>query len=339
MQAWAAAQNERGGIDCHPIKYVVADDGGDPSRHLTLVKQLVEQEKVIGFVYMDAVLSGQAGAEYTREKQIPVMGSEGGSMYFNGSPMHFSPGDNGMDLVDLVIAGAASVTVPQGKKKAATMTCQEATWCNVAHERWPKLAAKYGYEIVSQAKVSLTQPDFTSQCLAAQNAGATVVLGAIDPNGWKRIVQSCNQVGFKPVYAAPVAQTRYDFKDDPNFEGMIIPEPERPLVPHSLPPIAEMQAHAQALRRRRCRPTPPRLAGLGLGRSSSSGPPVATCPTPRPTASILKGLWTFKDETLGGLSPKLTFPEGKAPTYPICGWPVVIKGKAFTNDGQMRCFG
>ena len=240
---------------------------------------------MIGFVYMNAVLSGQAGAEYTREKQIPVMGSEGGSMYFNGSPMHFSPGDNGMDLVDLVIAGAASVTVPQGKKKAATMTCQEATWCNVAHERWPKLAAKYGYEIVNQAKVSLTQPDFTSQCLAAQNAGATVVLGAIDPNGWKRIVQSCNQVGFKPVYAAPVAPpTRYDFKDDPNFEGMIIPEPNAPWFLTSVPPIAEMHAtfkrYAAGLQA-----DASTLAGWASAKLFERGPPAATCPTPPPTAT------------------------------------------------------
>ena len=189
-----------------------------------------------------------------------------------------------MDLVDLVIAGAASVTVPQGKKKAATMTCQEATWCNVAHERWPKLAAKYGYEIVYQAKVSLTQPDFTSQCLAAQNAGATVVLGAIDPNGWKRIVQSCNQVGFKPVYAAPVAQTRYDFKDDPNFEGMIIPEPNAPWFLNSRTAHRRDARHASSATPPGCRPTPPPWPA-GPRRSSSSGPPAATCPTLPPTAT------------------------------------------------------
>jgi branched-chain amino acid transport system substrate-binding protein len=337
VQAWIAAQNDKGGIDCHPIKYIVADDGGDPSRHLALVKQLVEQEKVIAFVYQDAVLSGQASAEYVQQKQVPVIGSEGGSTYFNGSPMHFSPGSNGIDLVDLVIGGTAHVTVPQGKTKVATLTCQEATWCNVAHDRWPKLASKYSYQIVYQAKASLTQPDFTSNCLAMQSAGATVVLGAFDPNAWKRVAQSCSQVGFKPVYGAPVAQTRFDFKDDPNLEGMVIPEPNLPWFLTSVPVIAEMHAtfkrYASGLV-----PDASTLAGwasVKLFERAARGF-VSDAPTSR---DFLRGLWSFKDETLGGLSPPLNFPEGQAATYPVCGWPVVVKDRNFVNDGKMLCFG
>jgi branched-chain amino acid transport system substrate-binding protein len=337
VQAEIAALNEKGGIDCHPIKYIVADDGGDPSRNLALVKQLVEQEKVVAFVYNDAVLSGQASVQYIQEKQVPVMGSEGGSTYFNGSPMHFSPGSNGIDLVDLVIGGTAHVTVPQGKTKVATLTCQEATWCNVANDRWPKLAAKYSYQIVYQAKASLTQPDFTSNCLSMQSAGATVVLGAFDPNAWKRVAQSCAQVGFKPVYGAPVAQTRFDFKDDPNLEGMVIPEPNLPWFINSVPVIAEMNStfkrYAPGLQSDAS--TLAGWASVKLFERAARGY-VSDLPASR---DFLRGLWSFKDETLGGLAPPLNFPEGKAATYPICGWPVVVKGGTFVNDGKMLCFG
>jgi len=336
VQAWIAAQNEKGGLDCHPIKYIVADDGGDPSRNLALVKQLVEQEKVVAFVYNDAVLSGQASVQYIQEKQVPVMGSEGGSTYFNGNSMYFSPGSNGVDLVDLVMAGTAHVTIPQGKTKVATLTCQEATWCNVADGRWPKLAAKYGYQIVYQAKASLTQPDFTSNCLSMQSAGATVVLGAFDPNAWKRVAQSCAQVGFKPVYGAPVAQTRFDFKDDPNLDGMVIPEPNLPWFINSVPVIAEMNStfkrYAPGLQSDAS--TLAGWASVKLFERAARGY-VSDVPT---SHDFLRGLWSFKDETLGGLAPPLNFPEGKAATYPICGWPVVVKGGSFTNDGRMLCF-
>ncbi|MGH8998606.1 MAG: ABC transporter substrate-binding protein, partial [Acidimicrobiia bacterium] len=336
VQAWIAGENEKGGIDCHPIKYIVADDGGDPARNLALTKRLVEQENVIGFVYNDAVLSGQASVEYIKEKQVPVMGQEGGSTYFEGSHMHFAAGSNGIQLIDLTMAGTAHVTVPQGRTKVATMTCQEATWCNLAHERWPELASKYGYSVVYQAKASLTQPDFTSQCLSAQNAGAEIVLGAFDPNGWKRVAQSCAQVGFKPVYGAPIMQTREDFAEDPNFEGMVIPEPNLPWFLPEFPVIADFHAtlerHAPGLT-----PNVATLAGWASAKlfERAARGYLSEVPTSR---DFLRGLWSFEDETLGGLTPPLNYPEMKAPTYPICGWPVVIEDGNYVNDGKMLCF-
>ena len=336
VQAWMTAQNERGGLDCHPLRYVVADDGGDPSRHLTLVKRLVEQEGVIGFVYFNAQLSGQASADYLRQKQIPAMGQEGGSTYFTGSTMHFSAGSYGIDLIDLVIAATSSATVPLGKTKLATLTCQEATWCNLADERWPKDAARYGYQLVSKAKASITQPDFTSQCLSAQSAGADVMLGAFDPNAWKRVAQSCAQVGYKPVFGAAVAMTRFDFKDDPNLEGMVIAEPNLPWFLDAFPAVKEFQAtlkrHAPGLQADAS--TLSGWAAAKLFERAARGN-LSETPTNR---DLLRGLWSFKDETLGGLAPPLTFSEGQPPVYPVCGWAVVIKNKTFTNSGEMKCF-
>src|SRR5258706_297544 len=51
-QTWVAAMNAKGGLRCHKITYLVADDGGDPSRHQALVHQQVEQGHVQAFLQM-----------------------------------------------------------------------------------------------------------------------------------------------------------------------------------------------------------------------------------------------------------------------------------------------
>ena len=335
VQAWVAAQNAAGGIDCHPIKYLTADDGGDPSRQQLLVKQLVEQEGAIAFVFHTAVLTGQASSEYLQRKQVPVLGADAGATYFNGSPMHFSAGGVGSDLADVMLATAASVTIPQGKSKLATLTCQEATFCNVADARWKQLAPKAGYKHVYSAKASITQPDFTSQCLGAQSAGADVIAGAFDPNSWKRIASSCKQVGYHPVLVSSTQQVRVDFPDDPVFEGMIVAETQLPWFLDQQPAIRDFQA---VLKRH--------AAGVPIDGASLGGWSAAKLferaargvLSDKPqSADILRGLATFKDEPLGGLTPPLTFTPGTPPPPVPCGWAMVITKGNWTSDGKQLC--
>jgi branched-chain amino acid transport system substrate-binding protein len=97
LQAWVEAQNAKGGLRGHPVKLVVADDGGDPARHRALVQQFVERDKVIAFIHNVAPLSGQAAVSYLQEKKIPVIGTEGGSPWVNENPMYFPQMPNGCE--------------------------------------------------------------------------------------------------------------------------------------------------------------------------------------------------------------------------------------------------
>ena len=45
---------------------------------------------------------------------------------------------------------------------------------------------------------------------------------------------------------------------------------------------------------------------------------------------ILEGLWTFRDETLGGLTHPLTFTKGQNVPRRTCWWPLVVGAGAFT---------
>lgn len=335
VQAWVAAKNAAGGLDCHPLRYVTADDGGDPSRQQLLVKKLVEQEGVIAFVFMTAVLTGQASVEYVQRKQVPVIGADGGATYFNGSPMHFSPGAVGADLADVMLIGGAAVTIPKGRSKLATITCQEATFCNVAETRWQQTASKVGYKVVYQSKASITQPDFTSQCLSAQSAGADVIAGAFDPNSWERIARSCAQVGYRPTLVSSTQQVRVDFAQDPAFDGMVVANTQLPWFFEGNPAIAEFTTVMK-----RYAPAVPidaaSLAGWASAKMFERAAQGRLGERPAST-DVLRGLWTFRDERLGGLTPPLTFKEGEAPPPLPCGWALVINQGKWTNDGRQIC--
>jgi len=335
VQAWVADQNTRGGVDCHPIRYIVADDGGDPARHLALVKQLVERQHVIGFVFMNAVLSGQASVQYLNEKQVPVMADDGGGDWFN-SPMHFPASSGGHGIADLTIAAGARVTIPAGLNKLAIIVCQEASVCATYTDHWSKNAPRLGYDVVYRGQASLGQPDYTSQCLAAQSAGAQVMMIAFEPNSVRRLRSSCTSVGFTaPIVLVSVMSTA-DMAEDPAFDGTVIAMPTLPWFLTDRPAIAEYQATL-----RRVAPNLPIDQSTIVGWTAAklferaatghlSEQPV--------NADLLRGLWSIKGDDLGGLTYPLRFEQGKAPgNGQPCGWAIVIKARHDTSDGRRFC--
>jgi len=65
---WARWINDRGGLNGHPVKFVVADDGADPARHRALVQQMVETQGAIALVGDGEVVTGASSVEYLTGK-------------------------------------------------------------------------------------------------------------------------------------------------------------------------------------------------------------------------------------------------------------------------------
>ena len=235
VKAWAAAVNAQGGIRCHPIKYVVADDGGDPARHQALVRQLVEQTKVVVFVQMNAPLTGQASVAYLSGKQIPVVGHEGGSPWFYDNPTYFaatSSGDVSLEGVYAVVVDAAKQA---NKTKIATISCVEAAICSRFNDVVPAFVPKYGGQIVYRAQASLVQPDYTAVCRAAKDAGAEVLVVFLDGSSVQRASRSCGSVEYHPQIVVPALSMIPALQSDPNLEGAGGGDHHRPVDPGRRP--------------------------------------------------------------------------------------------------------
>ena len=62
-------------------------------------------------------------------------------------------------------------------------------------------------------------------------------------------------------------------------------------------------------------------------------------PEPPTTEALLRGLWSIKNDTLGGLTYPLTFTEGKPSERKLCWFNIqVTKGRWISPDGyKLSC--
>ena len=305
VQAWASAVNATGGIKCHAVKYVIADDGGDPNRHQSLVQQLAEQDKVIAFVYNAAPLSGYSSVNYINQKHIPVMGNEGGSFWYYDSPYFFPVGISGGEpFSELFFAAAAKSGSTAGKSKVALISCVEAPVCSGVDKTADAYAKKYGLNLVYKAQGTMTQPDYTSHCLSAMNAGAEIFIVSMEGNSVHRVARSCDSVGFHPIYDTVVSAIRVDFAQNPSLEGFVGGIHSLGWFVTSNPQIAQFQ---DALRK--FAPGLPASPATASGWTTAKLFELAAQNVPeQPTSqSILDGLWNVKNNDLGGLTYPLTY--------------------------------
>ena len=337
VQAWAASVNAKGGLKGHPVQLLVADDGGDPARDRSLVQQFVEQRHVIAFVYNAAPLSGQVSVDYLDKARIPVVGSEGGSDWFYQSPMFFPQHTSGRELILTPVGSAAVSMLPQGKKKLGMIYCSDGIQvCEDAKTTVPKEAPKYGFTYVYTGSASLAQPDFTANCLAARDAGAEMLLMTMDRNSIHRIARSCLNVGYKPTLVISQTTENDDMANDPNLDGSVGTGLVAPWFDTANPAVAE---YRQIMAQFAPRVDPSGIAVQGWAAAKVFEKAAAFITNPPTSESILQGLWSLHNETLGGLVPPVNFTKDQtAPRY-VCFWALLIKDKKFVkaDDGSVHC--
>ena len=337
VQVAVADMNTRGGVACHPIKYITADDGGDPARRQSLVQKLAEQDRVVAFVQMTDSLSGSEGAaKYFEQKRIPVIGDAGGAFWAYSNTMYFPQAATGIWGIDSPIGAVAQVALPKGKTKFGAVYCLEAPVCSSGYPLAEQMAAKYGMKLVYRAQASITQPDYTSICQAAKDAGAEAFFPVMDGNSAVRLGRSCASVSYHPIYTGIGQIFETSESGGADLDGIVYGVMTIPWFLQDNPGVAELQS---AYRRY--------APGLRIGPNSVLGwmsaklfelaaQKVSDVPT---SQSILEGLWSIKDNDFGGMTMPLTFTEGQPPPNRSCFWIVQrVGGKVITpNDGKRTC--
>ena len=325
--------NDTGGLNGHPVKVITADAGGDPSRALSLARDLVEAKGAIAFVGNMWVFSGAGARDYLEARKIPVIGGDSTTPVWNQSPMYFPVG--GSEAA--VATGALDSLVQRNKTKIGLLYCVEAEQCKIWQETAEKRAAKAGAQIVFRAQVSLAQPDFTAECLGAQRNGADGVMAGVDGPSIRRLAKACSQQGYRPLYVTANLAVIESIAQDPALDGLIAPIQTFPYMADDLPGAKE---YAAAIKR-----YAPTLASSpatslvwvsgALLRQVSRALPAS----PKP-ADFLAGLYQVKNDSLGGLTGALTYVEGKPTSDIPCYFLIQVAGGHFTapDGSQSHCF-
>jgi branched-chain amino acid transport system substrate-binding protein len=335
LQAWTASINARGGLNRHRVRLIVADDGGDPARSKALVQDAVERQRVIAFLQMAQGVSGRGTLDYITAKRIPVIGSDTASPWFHDtSPMYFPQVPSGpAPLVTALASAAAQQLIPEGKVRLATTACVEAQVCGEADQILAREAPAVGFQQVYRGRSSLTQPDFTAECLNARSADAQVFLLVLDINSVSRFAASCARQGYRPVFAILGSNVVGRQADDPNLAGAVAQSTAFPYFQTGTPTTDEYQRVM-------------RLHGAGI--EPGVGPPVgwvtaklfekaaAGLGEPPTSEAILRGLWSLRQDDLGGLTYPITFVENQPAPVVNCWWNLRIRDGAWTSPDGFR---
>jgi branched-chain amino acid transport system substrate-binding protein len=269
--------------------------------------------------------------------RIPVIGSDAGGDWFNRSPMFFPQNSSGKQLVLTPVASATVSMLPKGTRKLGMIYCSDGVQiCEDARQIVPGEAKRYGFDFVYSGSGSLAQPDFTANCLAARDAGAQMLLMIMDRNSAQRVARGCSNVGYKPVLLLSHTVSNDALATDPNLQGSVGVSLVAPWIDSANPAVSEFRKA---------------MAAFAPG-VDASGMPIVGWAAAKvferamrdasgavTSATVLSGLWTMKADTLGGLTPPLTFVQDQPAARYVCYWPLLIEGKKFVNasDGQGRC--
>jgi ABC-type branched-subunit amino acid transport system substrate-binding protein len=323
---WVKWKNNHGGVNGHPLRHLITDDAGDPARYNAAVRQMTEEQGAIAFLHNTI---GFAGGDlgYITQKRMPVIGHEGGTDFVYDNPFVFTPAASGSTYAYAGGAAIGSVTIPAGKKKLGVLACSDVKLCdNFFKVLTGPEGKEIGFEVVYQARPSLTQPDYTGECISARQAGAEVVITILDNNSMLRVARSCARQNYKPTYGFFDNVTLPSVAQDPNVDGAVVAAKAPPWVAKDLPGLAEIhQAFAEV------------VPGVEVNGAHVNGwvsaktfdEAARNLPDKPTSEDVLNGLWSFQGNDLGGLTYPLTFPKmGNSPKK-ACWGVVVIQAKKF----------
>jgi branched-chain amino acid transport system substrate-binding protein len=341
VQAWAQDVNSRGGLCGREVKLIIVDDKSDPAQHRAALADLVENRHVVAFVSNAAVLTSTAGIPYLESIKVPVFGSACSVEREFQSPVYFLPCPTVSDQFFATVRTAA--LFGGDSRKWGLIYCREAEICNAGKRILidQGAAKEAGLEIVHVAQTSVVQPDYTSECLSAQRAGAAKVFAVLDLASLGRWVNSCSRQGYNPTYVQLSSSIDATAKDLPKMH-LVVATASFPFAARSTPAEQQFQA-VMAKYLGTTSPGPGEAQGWTNAKlfeaAAIRAAQAAGSITP-PT--LTAALNTFRGETLDGLSVPLTFPPGTAGRPDPCFW--VSEGTAgapwaVLRDGTMLCRG
>ena len=310
LAIWAKHVNDRGGLACHPVNLYAVDDGGDPSRAGALVGELVNQHHVQALVgVMSFGLAGIIPA-IEREK-LPVIGGDLVAPQWFAHPLLFPQGAG----LNAIVDGAVQQVVNSGKTTHGMVYCVEVSVCSDVAEQYPLSVEAAGARLAYRSPVSVTQTDYTAQCQNAKSAGVQALSVVLDGSAIARLARSCAALGYHPQFVIAGGLVSSAQAEDPGIRAntMATASANAPWMRTDTPGQKEF---AEALARYAPAFSPDGLSMLGwaagklfeaaierLGDAGVTGLISA--------AAILRGLGQVKNETLGGLSPPITFHPGQ----------------------------
>jgi branched-chain amino acid transport system substrate-binding protein len=331
INAWLKTVNAAGGIRGHEVELIVKDVGSTPGpAGLTAAKELIGQDHVVAVISAD--VSQQTWLPYASQQRVPVIvggvGDTAGPDYFQTSASEI----------------AAGYEIAQEAKTAGPSLgfgfCAELPDCGGLADVLKAFAKDIGgVHVGFVAQISAAQPYFTAFCQQLKDSGVNSYYVADANAVVARVIKDCAAQGVKAVPLLSAGNGSASWLTDPAYEGALVNDFNRPYFDTTNPAIKAYQdaidKYAPDISQVASYSSVPLWAWV-------AGQAVLTAANrvdgPITAAALKAALYTFKDETLGGLSVPLTFDESN-PSISTClyEWKISNGQRVVMNGGKARC--
>ncbi len=336
-KAWANSVNASGGLQGHPVKLTVLDDTSNPGTAVTDAQQLVNDK--VDVILDDSILD-VAFASTLASSEIPVVGGNFSSPPFYTDPTFFPSGETN----DSITYANVAVAKAAGATNIGNVYCAESPQCQ---ESVPLVAAAgrtLGVPQVYTASIAATAPNYTAQCVAAQQDKVQAVFIGDSSSIIAKVATNCTQQGYTPTYITEGTGFSDSLESVPGLKDHLWSDyPDIPYWDSSNPGVQAMNKvvdkYYPGLRTNTTAWSEYALqtwtAAL-LIQDALKGSGVGTSGTPS-SASMLQGFNSIKGDNLGGMAPTLDF---SASPHKVDCWFVarVQNGTpSLQNNGQLSC--
>jgi branched-chain amino acid transport system substrate-binding protein len=216
MKAWAATVNGAGGLQGHPIEIVIKDDGNDPAKSLTAVKELVEKDHVVAISSWSGV--DFSWADYVQKMHVPIVGGQNYSPPWQENPVFFPV----QSTVGTALTAQPLMAKEAGATSIGSYYAADVTQAVQAVKALQGIAGQLGLDAGFSSAISSGDPSYVAPCLAAKKAGAEAMLLAGVPV--ERLVPSCSQQDFKPMWVMPGEQVTSQVVKTPDLGQVLAPQ-------------------------------------------------------------------------------------------------------------------
>ena len=199
IEAYWKKVNEEGGINGRQVKFITFDDGYSPPKMVEMVRQLVEQEKVLCTFNTLGTPTNTAIHKYMNTKKVPQLFVATGASKW-GKPKEF-PWTMGFQP-DYHTEGAiyAKHVLANVQDAKIAVLMQNDDYGKDYYDGFREGLGKEASRIVKHVTYEVTDPTVDSQIIQLKDSGANVFFNIATPKAAAQGIRKAADLGWKPAH-------------------------------------------------------------------------------------------------------------------------------------------
>jgi branched-chain amino acid transport system substrate-binding protein len=197
-EAYWKSVNDRGGINGRMIKFITLDDGYSPPKTVEMIRQLVEQDKVLCTYNTLGTPTNTAIHKYMNQKKVPqLFVATGASKWGNPKEFPWTMGYQPDYHTEAVIYAKHLLANVKDPKIAVLM--QNDDYGKDYWEGFKEGLGKQVDRVVKHVTYEVTDPTVDSQVIQLKDSGANVFFNISIPKFAAQSMRKAAEIGWKPA--------------------------------------------------------------------------------------------------------------------------------------------